>query len=108
MRRKDAIAALVGERGEAITITTEQAMAQLDAAQFSPVEKSRVVNSIHRQKRQANKVPSEAELHSMAKAKVIDVDTYSEAMLSNGWSEKWIEFFVKWRFGNEASTPSAT
>src|SRR5947209_4969202 len=36
MRRKDAIAALVGERGEAITITTEQAIGAWRAAVAEP------------------------------------------------------------------------
>src|SRR5438874_2824921 len=36
MRRKDAIAALVGERGEAITITTEQAIGAWRAAVSEP------------------------------------------------------------------------
>src|SRR2546421_10404573 len=36
MRRKDAIAALLGERGEAITITTEQAIGAWRAAVAEP------------------------------------------------------------------------
>lgn len=87
------------------TITLDQAISQMDAARFSPAEKARVANTIQRTRRQQNKIPSEADLHSMAKAGAISTDQYSEALQQDGWPEIWITAFVKWRFPHAA--PSA-
>jgi hypothetical protein len=89
-------------------ITIEQAIAQMDAHQFSPAEKSRVVNVAHKQKRQIIKVPSESELHGMASRDAISLDDYADAMKQQGWSDKWIEAFVKWRFLHGTSATATT
>ena len=89
-------------------LTIDQAMAQMDSNQFSAVEKSKALNSIHRNLKQSSKTPSEGELHSMAKAGAISLDLYRQGLGSNGFAQSWIDAFVKWRFPENVNTASAT
>lgn len=91
---------------EAVTglITVDQAMGQMDSNQFSPVEKSRALNAIHRALKQSSKIPGEGDLHSMAKAGAISLDLYRQGLAANGYAQSWIQAFVNWRFPSAATS----
>jgi hypothetical protein len=104
LQRKQQAADLVDEV-LAGTITLDSALSQADNLKFSPTEKSKLANTINRAQRKVVKVPGEGELHSMAKAGAIDEEQYKSALAQSGWSQAWIDIFVKWRF--PSATPSA-
>lgn len=90
------------------TLSLDQAQQMMEANQFTDQEKSRIFNAINRSKRQANKLPSEGELHDMAKTGAISIDTYRKTMSQIGWSDSWITNFVNWRFPSAAQAASTS
>lgn len=106
LARKQLAADIVAE-AKAGTISVDQAIAQAEAHQFSIAEKSRLLNAINGVKRQTVKRPTEADLHSMAKAGAITLDIYKQTLSADGWAPSWVDAFVNWRFPNAASGTSA-
>ena len=79
-------------------MTMPQAEMRMENSNFSDAEKARVANAIAAQKRQAQKIPSESELHEMVSKGSLSLDMYRQTMSLIGWSDSWIQQFVNWRF----------
>lgn len=82
-------------------ITVDQANAQMSAHEFTDVERAKVLKGIRNVKKQISKLPTEAELRKMVENNIIDMDEYSDALSTFGFSQTWIVRLVQLYFGGK-------